>query len=149
MSFSGQDYNVISYGVTDNGFIDYDEINSELNLHCPRLLIVGASSYSRLINYLIVRNMVDAYNDILLESIEEEYLNNMIAISEKDSSLSKKEIIKKEYESRKCIYMADMAHVAGLVVAGLCPNPCEYADVVTSTTHKTLRGPRRWFNSLE
>ena len=149
MSFSGQDYNVISYGVTDNGFIDYDEINFKLNLHCPRLLIVGASSYSRLINYLIVRNMVDAYNNILLESIEEEYLNNMIAISEKDSSLSKKEIIKKEYESRKCIYMVDMAHVAGLVVAGLCPNPCEYADVVTSTTHKTLRGPRRWFNSLE
>lgn len=109
MSFSGQDYNIISYGLNENGEINMQEFEALLFKYKPDMVIVGASSYSRIINY-------EAFDKILNKY--------------------------KETHGTRPIYMVDMAHVAGLVAAGLHPNPCKYADMVTSTTHKTLRGPR-------
>lgn len=109
MSFSGQDYNIVSYGLDDNGIIDYSDIENKLYLYNPKMIIVGASSYSRIIDYEKVARII------------EDYYNKT---------------------GDKPYYMVDMAHVAGLVAGGVHPNPCEWADVVTSTTHKTLRGPR-------
>jgi len=103
MSFSGQDYNIISYGVDTNGLIDYDEIERLAYEHKPAMIIAGASAYSRFINWERFRAIADAIGAYL---------------------------------------MVDMAHIAGLVAVGFHPNPVPYADVVTSTTHKTLRGPR-------
>ena len=110
MSFSGQDYDVVSYGVDDNGILDYEDFAEKLKEHKPQMVIVGASSYSRIIDYKKI-------NDIL-----EDYA--------------------KAEKCDKPFYMVDMAHVAGLIAGGVHPSPFPYADVVTSTTHKTLRGPR-------
>ena len=110
MSFSGQDYDVVSYGVDSNGVLDYEDFAKKLNEHKPQMVIVGASSYSRIIDYKKI-------NDIL-----EDYA--------------------KKNGCDKPFYMVDMAHVAGLIAGGVHPSPFPYADVVTSTTHKTLRGPR-------
>lgn len=109
LSFSGQDYEIRAYGVDEEGKIDYEDLKKNIIAYAPEMLIVGASSYSQIIDYKRIR-------DIITE-VSEQY-------------------------AIKPIYMVDMAHVAGLVAAGVHPNPCEYADVVTSTTHKTLRGPR-------
>lgn len=109
MSFSGQDYNIVSYGVDEEGKIDIEDFKEKLYKYEPHMIIVGASSYSQIIDYKV-------FSDIL-----DDFINT---------------------KGYRPIYMVDMAHVAGLVAAGLHPNPCEYADVVTSTTHKTLRGPR-------
>lgn len=109
MSFSGQDYNIVSYGLDENGYIDMKQFKELLYKHQPDMVIVGASSYSREIDYKAFRDLIDEF--------------------EKSTG-------------KKVWYMVDMAHVAGLVAAGMHNNPCEYADVVTSTTHKTLRGPR-------
>ena len=110
MSFSGQDYNIVSYGVDENGIIDYENFEKLLYEHNPKMIIVGASSYSRIIDYKKFADMLEEY--------------------------SKKNKCDKPY------YMVDMAHVAGLIAGGVHPSPFPYADVVTSTTHKTLRGPR-------
>ena len=109
MSFSGQDYEIYSYGVDKEGFIDYNEFEDLLYAHNPKMVIVGASSYSRIIDYEKFKKILDEYE---------------------------KKTGKRPY------YMVDMAHVAGLVAGGVHPSPIPYADVVTSTTHKTLRGPR-------
>ena len=118
MSFSGQDYHIVSYGVDEDGIIDYEDIRNKLKAHSPRMLLVGASSYSQIIDYKRIYEMVEEHNKYLRDNC---------------SSI---------YEKLRCYYVVDMAHVAGLVAAGVHPNPCEYADVVTSTTHKSLRGPR-------
>lgn len=100
---SGILYNFVSYGVDENGFIDYDKLR-EIALEAkPKMIVAGASAYARIIDF---------------ERIGE---------------------IAKEIGA---VYMVDMAHIAGLVAAGLHPSPVPYADVVTTTTHKTLRGPR-------
>ena len=109
MSFSGQDYNIVSYGVNEEGKIDIEDFKEKLYKYEPHMIIVGASSYSQIIDYKV-------FSDIL-----DDFINT---------------------KGYRPIYMVDVAHVAGLVAAGVHPNPCEYADVVTSTTHKTLRGPR-------
>lgn len=109
MSFSGQDYDIISYGVDENGYIDIEQFEKELFENDPKMVIVGASSYSRIIDYKIFKDIIDKYE---------------------------------QEKGIRPIYMVDMAHVAGLVAGGVHPNPCKWADVVTSTTHKTLRGPR-------
>lgn len=127
MSFSGQDYNIVSYGVTEDGVIDYIDIEEKLYKYNPRMLLVGASSYSQIIDYERIKNILDVYNLSLLVELQKEYC---------------KEEAKKHYEESKCYYMVDMAHVAGLVAAGVHPSPIGLADIVTSTTHKTLRGPR-------
>lgn len=104
MSFSGQDYEIISYNVNEEtGLIDYDEIYKIALREKPKMIIAGASAYSRNIDFSIFRDIADKSGALL---------------------------------------MVDMAHIAGLVAAKKHMNPCEYADVVTSTTHKTLRGPR-------
>ncbi len=110
LSFSGADYNIISYGVDENGIIDYEQFKNLLYEHNPKMIIVGASSYSRIIDYKIFRDMIEEYS--------------------------------KSHNGEKPLFMVDMAHVAGLVAGEVHPSPISYADVVTTTTHKTLRGPR-------
>ncbi|MCM1364425.1 MAG: serine hydroxymethyltransferase [Faecalibacterium sp.] len=100
---SGILYNFVSYGVDENGFINYDKVREIALETKPKMIVAGASAYARTIDF---------------ERIGE---------------------IAKEVGA---VYMVDMAHIAGLVAAGLHPSPVPYADVVTTTTHKTLRGPR-------
>lgn len=103
VNMSGKYFNVVAYGVDDNGFLDYDKMR-ELALECkPKMIIAGASAYARTIDFKRFREVCDEVGAVL---------------------------------------MVDMAHIAGLVAAGLHPSPIPYADVVTTTTHKTLRGPR-------
>lgn len=104
MNFSGQLYNVVSYGVNkDTEMLDYDEILKLAKMEKPKMIVVGASAYSREIDFKKFREICDEVQAYL---------------------------------------MVDMAHIAGLVAAKLHNNPVVYADFVTSTTHKTLRGPR-------
>lgn len=101
---SGKLYNFIPYGLNEQtGQIDYDEVEKLALDYKPKLILAGASAYSRIIDFKRFREIADKIG---------------------------------------CCFMVDMAHIAGLVATGLHPNPVEYADVVTSTTHKTLRGPR-------
>ncbi len=102
-NFSGKQYNIVPYGVDDNGYIDYDAVERLAMETKPKMIIAGASAYPRTIDFA-------RFADI----------------------------------AHKCgaYLMVDMAHIAGLVAAGLHPSPVGYADVVTTTTHKTLRGPR-------
>ena len=102
-NFSGSYFNIVPYGVNDDGFIDYDKV-MEIAMECkPKMIIAGASAYARTIDFKKFREIADACGALL---------------------------------------MVDIAHIAGLVAAGLHPSPIPYADVVTTTTHKTLRGPR-------
>ena len=103
VNMSGKNYNFVPYGVNENGFIDYDELESLVKQHHPKLVVAGASAYPRIIDF------------------------------EKIAAIA---------HSNGALLMVDMAHIAGLVAAGLHPSPVPYADVVTTTTHKTLRGPR-------
>ena len=104
INFSGIDYKIIGYDVNpETELIDYDEVEKLAKENKPKMIIAGASAYSRIIDFKRFREIADSVGAYL---------------------------------------MVDMAHIAGLVAAGLHPNPVEYADVVTSTTHKTLRGPR-------
>ena len=103
LSFSGIDYKFVAYHVDDNGYIDYEEVESLAKEYKPKLIVTGASAYPREINFKRFREIADMVGAYL---------------------------------------MVDMAHIAGLVAAGLHQNPVPYADIVTSTTHKTLRGPR-------
>lgn len=128
VSASGKLYNAVSYGLDENGIINYEEIKEKLYQRHPRVLIVGASAYSRTIDFKRIREIVDEYNDWYKRILEP-------AIPEVGTE-------KEDYEDVKCYLMVDMAHIAGLVATGLHPSPLPYADVVTSTTHKTLRGPR-------
>ena len=111
-TFSGKYFNAVQYEVDEFSYeIDYDKIEQMVWAHRPRILIVGASAYSREIDFARIRFFLEKYN--------------------KGLELDK-----------WCLFMVDMAHIAGLVAAGLHQSPMIYADVVTSTTHKTLRGPR-------
>lgn len=104
VSFSGKLYNFIHYGVSkESGQLDYDQMAKLAREHKPKLIIAGASAYSRIIDFAIFADVARSINALL---------------------------------------MVDMAHIAGLVAAGLHPSPVPFADIVTTTTHKTLRGPR-------
>ena len=103
VNMSGSYFNFISYGVGDDGFIDYDELERLARENSPKLIVAGASAYPRVIDF---------------------------------------ERISKVAKEVGAYFMVDMAHIAGLVAAGCHPSPIPYADVVTTTTHKTLRGPR-------
>lgn len=124
---SGKLYNFVPYGVKEDGRINYDELRQLIFEYKPRLVLAGASAYPRIIDFKAIRESVDAYNE-------------SIGISTEPKVLSDEDI--KYIEKHKCYFMVDMAHIAGLVAAGLHPSPIPYADIVTSTTHKTLRGPR-------
>ena len=104
VNVSGVQYHIVSYGVDqETGRIDYDEVERLAKECHPKMIVAGASAYSRIIDFPRFRQIADEVGAIL---------------------------------------MVDMAHIAGLVAAGLHPSPVPYADVVTTTTHKTLRGPR-------
>jgi glycine hydroxymethyltransferase len=104
LNFSGKLYKVVAYGVRkDDELIDYDEVSRQAEEHKPKLIIAGASAYSRVIDFARFRQIADAVG---------------------------------------AVFLVDMAHYSGLIAGGVYPNPCLHADIVTSTTHKTLRGPR-------
>jgi glycine hydroxymethyltransferase len=103
VNFSGVLYKNVAYGVNKDGYIDYDEVRSLAHAHKPRMIVVGASAYSRVLDFKIFSEIAKETGAYLL---------------------------------------ADIAHIAGLVAAGLHLSPVPYADFVTTTTHKTLRGPR-------
>ena len=103
VNISGKYFNIVSYGVNDEGVIDYDKVREIAVKEKPKMIIAGASAYARTIDFKKFREIADEVGAYL---------------------------------------MVDMAHIAGLVAAGLHPSPIPYADVTTTTTHKTLRGPR-------
>ncbi|KGO99117.1 serine hydroxymethyltransferase [Novilysobacter defluvii] len=103
VNISGKLFNAVQYGVTEEGLIDYDEVQRLATEHKPKMLVAGFSAYSQVIDWARMRQIADSVG---------------------------------------AIFFVDMAHVAGLVAAGVYPNPLPHAHVVTSTTHKTLRGPR-------
>jgi glycine hydroxymethyltransferase len=104
LSYSGRDFKVVAYHVRkEDELIDYDEMERMADEHKPRMIICGASAYSRIIDFKRIREICDRSGSLM---------------------------------------MADIAHIAGLVVTGNHPSPVPYADFVTTTTHKTLRGPR-------
>ena len=121
-SATGKIYESEYYGLDKNGFLNYEEIKEKLYSFNPRLLVVGASAYPRVIDFEKIKSIVEDYN----QSVYYEYggSNNP------------------EAPIKSCYFMVDMAHIAGLVAADEHMSPLPYADVVTSTTHKTLRGPR-------
>lgn len=135
---SGKIYKTKSYGIDENGIINYSEIKSKLYEYKPRILIIGASAYPRTIDFERIRQMVDEYNTNVMDNL----VDSEKSILQSLSYWGDKSTIDDIYEKQKCYLMVDMAHVAGLIAAGLHPDPLPYADVVTSTTHKTLRGPR-------
>ncbi len=103
VNFSGLYYDVKSYGINDNGEIDYEDVRKMAIDHKPKLIICGASNYAKVIDFKKFREIADEVGALLL---------------------------------------ADIAHIAGLVAAGVHPSPAPYCDFVTTTTHKSLRGPR-------
>ena len=103
VNFSGLYFNVVSYGVNDNGEIDYEDVKNKALENKPKLIIAGASNYSKIIDFKKFREIADMVGAYL---------------------------------------MVDIAHIAALVATGYHPSPAPYADFVTTTTHKTLRGPR-------
>ncbi len=103
VNVSGSYFNFESYGVDEKGFLDYDALAKKATECKPKLIVAGASAYSRIIDFKKIREIADSVD---------------------------------------ALFMVDMAHIAGLVAAGMHPSPIPYAHVVTSTTHKTLRGPR-------
>lgn len=103
VNFSGINYNIVSYGVDDYGCIDYDEVERLAKEHKPKMIIAGASNYSKIIDFKRFREIADSVGAYL---------------------------------------MADIAHIAALVAGGVHPSPVGYAHFITTTTHKTLRGPR-------
>ena len=103
VNMSGKNYHFVSYGVNENGYIDYDALAKQVAKVRPKMLVAGASAYPRAIDFKKLGEIAHGYGAML---------------------------------------MVDMAHIAGLVAGGVHQNPVPYADVVTTTTHKTLRGPR-------
>ena len=103
VNMSGKYFKCVSYGVDENGVIDYEDVRNKALEHHPKLIVAGASAYCRIIDFQKFREICDEVGAVL---------------------------------------MVDMAHIAGLVATGVHPSPFPWADVVTTTTHKTLRGPR-------
>ena len=127
LSFSGMDYKFVSYDVDkETGQINYDELRKIALKEKPKLIVAGASAYSRSIDF-------EEFKEIPKLIIAGYSAYSRIIDFKKFREIA---------DSVGAYLMVDMAHIAGLVAAGLHQNPCKYADVVTSTTHKTLRGPR-------
>lgn len=133
-SYTSKIYKTAYYGLNEMDKIDLYDLRKKLNEFHPHLLVVGGSSYPREINYARIREIVDLYN-----------ADKPKVVCGEDVDIEDRTIYPYQFEIPKCLIMVDMAHVAGLVAAGFHQNPVPYADVVTSTTHKTLRGPRGGF----
>lgn len=131
VNFSGKLFNIIFYGVTDDGYIDYNDMEEKIYTHHPNLILTGASAYSRIIDFERIRKIID---EVLLriayKTVEQQMFDH-------DGNL-----ISELPENYNPLFMVDMAHVAGLIAAGDHPSPFGLADIITTTTHKTLRGPR-------
>ena len=133
-TFSGKYFKSIQYEVNNETYlINYDALEDFIVENKPKIFIAGASAYSRAIDFERMRETIDK---------AQERINNEI----RNDRTWYDGDIPSEIERKHIYFMVDMAHIAGLVAAGLHQNPIYYADVVTSTTHKTLRGPRRRFN---
>lgn len=144
-TFSGKNYKSIQYEVNPETYeIDYDELEEWISLYKPRLFIAGASAYPREINFKKIREIIDKVNNKTYNGIYNYYISSGADCYEDEfgNKIPFIEIAKQDTEKVKTYFMVDMAHIAGLVAAGLHQSPISYADVVTSTTHKTLRGPR-------
>lgn len=111
-NFSGKLFNCIFYNLDENGYIDYNDIYNKMVQYKPKVIVAGASAYSRTIDFERIYNIIQKVKSELNESEEIEY---------------------------EPYFMVDMAHIAGLVAAGLHVSPFGYADIITTTTHKTLR----------
>lgn len=109
VNFSGKMYNMQFYGVDENGFIDYDDMEKKIREHRPAIVLAGASAYSRVIKFELIKEIID-------RCVSDDYA--------------------------RPYFVVDMAHIAGLVAGGAHPSPFGIADIITTTTHKTLRGPR-------
>lgn len=137
-TFSGKYYHIKQYEVDEETYlINYEHLETQMLNFRPRLFIAGASAYSREIDFKKLRQIVDRVNNETLIDIKKDYEVYQDKIEENGI-----DYINNRYKKEKCYFMVDMAHIAGLVAAGLHQSPIPYADVVTSTTHKTLRGPR-------
>jgi glycine hydroxymethyltransferase len=112
VNFSGKLYTTVFYNIDDEGYIDFDDLFEKLLTFRPKVVVAGASAYPRTINFRYFRGLIDAAVDAANDA---------------------------EWQP---IFMVDMAHIAGLVATGLHMSPFGYADIITTTTHKTLRGPR-------
>lgn len=108
VNFSGKMYKMVFYNVDENGFIDYEDIENKISKHRPKLIVAGASAYSRVIDFVRIKKIIAWYSN----------------------------------DDYKPYFMVDMAHIAGLVATGHHPTPFGYADIITTTTHKTLRCAR-------
>lgn len=140
-TFSGKHFNAVQYEVDEETYeIDYDRLEDMINEERPRLFIAGASAYPRSINFARIQEIIYNHNQSIYDDVleTEHRLQSMTGRSEEEIDKIAKEV----QDAYKCYFMVDMAHIAGLVAAGLHQSPIPYADVVTSTTHKTLRGPR-------
>ena len=115
VNFSGKLYNIVSYNVDSNGFIDYEDLEKKIRYYKPQLILAGASAYSQIIDFERIHKIIEAV-----------HLDRFVGYA----------------EDYRPYFMVDMAHIAGLIACGEHPSPFGYADIITTTTHKTLRGPR-------
>lgn len=117
VSFSGKTYYIYHYGLDENGYIDYENLDKMIRFHKPQLILAGASAYSREIDFQRIRDIINKYTTFNLNL---------------------------DWNPNRYFpyFMVDMSHIAGLVAAGDHQTPFGLADIITTTTHKTLRGPR-------
>lgn len=117
VSFSGKTYYIYHYGLDENGYIDYENLEKMIRFHKPQLILAGASAYSREIDFQRIRDIINKYTTFNLNL---------------------------DWNPNRYFpyFMVDMSHIAGLVAAGDHQTPFGLADIITTTTHKTLRGPR-------
>ena len=115
VNISGKIFKHEEYGVDKNGFIDYEDFEQKIRFYHPQLVLAGASAYSRIIDFKRMKEIIDA---IQLEGMIE------------------------RNDNYRPYFMVDMAHIAGLIAGGCHPSPFGLADIITTTVHKTLRGPR-------
>lgn len=120
VNFSGQVYNFVHYGLDQYGWIDYNNFYDQIIAYEPTVILTGASAYSRMISFRQMYNLIQVAKDVVNRNRQEKGNDT-------------------PYEPYFCV---DMAHIAGLIAAGDHPTPFGLADVITTTTHKTLRGPR-------